>query len=232
MHVMMYRRDGRTYRPVDHSRRVHPRMGGRFSDETSVDPHDTSATNGQALRYRKWKGLRVQTTSVDSSLPGCESLISIRPSNSLHRSTSFPLWYIRFGLSHSLLPPCNPSVPAAQTLHIATCSLSTMFVIKATLKDETRRLVFDGRSFPSYGEVQQKVSDDIVSKACESSLSPFPLPSFIMNRADDKFPPSTPHPYRLSHTYTRRQHILSDSHHLQPPFLHPHLLGQLPRVSG
>lgn len=34
---------------------------------------------------------------------------------------------------------------------------AAMFVIKVTLKDETRRLVFDGRSFPSYGEIQHKV---------------------------------------------------------------------------
>lgn len=33
-----------------------------------------------------------------------------------------------------------------------------MFVIKATLKDETRRLVFDGSRFPAYTEVQSKVS--------------------------------------------------------------------------
>jgi next-to-BRCA1 protein 1 len=33
-----------------------------------------------------------------------------------------------------------------------------MFVIKATLKDETRRLSFEGHKFPSYGEVQTKVS--------------------------------------------------------------------------
>jgi next-to-BRCA1 protein 1 len=33
-----------------------------------------------------------------------------------------------------------------------------MFVIKATLKDETRRLAFEGSRFPPYGEVQQKVS--------------------------------------------------------------------------
>ncbi|ORX38533.1 hypothetical protein BD324DRAFT_577929 [Kockovaella imperatae] len=32
-----------------------------------------------------------------------------------------------------------------------------MFVIKATLKDETRRLVFDGSKFPLYWEVQQKL---------------------------------------------------------------------------
>jgi len=32
-----------------------------------------------------------------------------------------------------------------------------MFVIKATLKDETRRLVFDSSKFPGYGDVQQKV---------------------------------------------------------------------------
>jgi next-to-BRCA1 protein 1 len=33
-----------------------------------------------------------------------------------------------------------------------------MFVIKATLKDETRRVSFDGSRFPAYSEVQQKVS--------------------------------------------------------------------------
>jgi hypothetical protein len=32
-----------------------------------------------------------------------------------------------------------------------------MFVIKATLKDETRRLAFEGSRFPPYGEVQHKV---------------------------------------------------------------------------
>ena len=32
------------------------------------------------------------------------------------------------------------------------------FVIKATLKDETRRLSFDVVKFPPYGEVQRKVS--------------------------------------------------------------------------
>ncbi|KAK4689500.1 hypothetical protein P7C73_g583, partial [Tremellales sp. Uapishka_1] len=32
-----------------------------------------------------------------------------------------------------------------------------VFVIKATLKDETRRLTFDGRRFPAYEEVQQKL---------------------------------------------------------------------------
>lgn len=36
--------------------------------------------------------------------------------------------------------------------------LPTMFVIKATLKDETRRLTFDTNHFPRYYEVQQKVS--------------------------------------------------------------------------
>lgn len=33
-----------------------------------------------------------------------------------------------------------------------------MFVIKATLKDETRRLSFEGVKFPPYNEVQSKVS--------------------------------------------------------------------------
>jgi len=33
-----------------------------------------------------------------------------------------------------------------------------MFVIKVSLKNETRRLVFDGSRFPSYSDVQAKVS--------------------------------------------------------------------------
>ena len=33
-----------------------------------------------------------------------------------------------------------------------------MFVVRATLKDETRRVVFEDRAFPSFGEIQQKVS--------------------------------------------------------------------------
>lgn len=32
-----------------------------------------------------------------------------------------------------------------------------MFVVKATLKDETRRLSFEGSKFPSYGDVQKQV---------------------------------------------------------------------------
>jgi next-to-BRCA1 protein 1 len=38
-----------------------------------------------------------------------------------------------------------------------------MFVIKATLKDETRRLAFEGSRFPPYGEVQHKVGLTITS---------------------------------------------------------------------
>lgn len=38
-----------------------------------------------------------------------------------------------------------------------------MFVIKATLKDETRRLVFDRSGFPQYSEVQQKVSGSLLN---------------------------------------------------------------------
>ena len=32
-----------------------------------------------------------------------------------------------------------------------------MFVVRATHKDETRRLSFEGSKFPSYGQVQIKV---------------------------------------------------------------------------
>jgi hypothetical protein len=45
-----------------------------------------------------------------------------------------------------------------------------MFVIKATLKDETRRLVFDGKGFPPYGEVQQKVSPASTQQSTHSCL--------------------------------------------------------------
>ena len=33
-----------------------------------------------------------------------------------------------------------------------------MFVVKATLRDETRRLVFNSSKFPPYSDVQEKVS--------------------------------------------------------------------------
>lgn len=32
-----------------------------------------------------------------------------------------------------------------------------MFVVKATLRDETRRISFDVNGFPNYGEIQDKV---------------------------------------------------------------------------
>lgn len=36
-----------------------------------------------------------------------------------------------------------------------------VFIIKATLKDETRRLSFDGSKFPHYSDVQAKVSGHV-----------------------------------------------------------------------
>ena len=33
-----------------------------------------------------------------------------------------------------------------------------MFVVKACLRDETRRFTFDGNKFPPYTEIQNKVS--------------------------------------------------------------------------
>jgi hypothetical protein len=33
-----------------------------------------------------------------------------------------------------------------------------MIIIKATLRDETRRLMFDSNGFPEYDDVQQRVS--------------------------------------------------------------------------
>ena len=44
-----------------------------------------------------------------------------------------------------------------------------MFVIKATLRDETRRLVFDGKAFPPYCEIQQKV------RVVSCSSYPYPV---------------------------------------------------------
>ena len=53
-----------------------------------------------------------------------------------------------------------------------------MFVIKASLKDETRRLCFDGLAFPDYEDVQQKVSR---GTRCNCSiLSPL-FDSFIIH---------------------------------------------------
>lgn len=52
-------------------------------------------------------------------------------------------------------PPISLLLPSSPTSFIPT---RTMFVIKATLKDETRRLTFDTSHFPRYYEVQQKVS--------------------------------------------------------------------------
>lgn len=40
-----------------------------------------------------------------------------------------------------------------------------MFIIKATLKDETRRLSFDSTKFPQYAEIQQKVRSLVVASA-------------------------------------------------------------------
>jgi hypothetical protein len=54
-----------------------------------------------------------------------------------------------------------------------------MFVIKATLKDETRRLVFDGSRFPAYTEVQSKVSTTSVVITPQASRRPFvPVAAF------------------------------------------------------
>jgi hypothetical protein len=49
---------------------------------------------------------------------------------------------------------CSVASPPAP----ATSRHSTMFVIKATLKDETRRLTFEGIQFPSFEHIQNKVS--------------------------------------------------------------------------
>jgi hypothetical protein len=37
-----------------------------------------------------------------------------------------------------------------------------MIVIKATLRDETRRLSFDAHGFPPYDEIQQRVSRSLL----------------------------------------------------------------------
>lgn len=52
-------------------------------------------------------------------------------------------------------PPISFLLPSSPTPFFPA---RTMFVIKATLKDETRRLTFDTSHFPRYYEVQQKVS--------------------------------------------------------------------------
>lgn len=49
-----------------------------------------------------------------------------------------------------------------------------MIVIKATLREETRRLTFDSHGFPPYEEVQEKVSGVGWQTGASDSLRPLP----------------------------------------------------------
>ena len=69
-----------------------------------------------------------------------------------------------------------------------------VFVIKATLKDETRRLVFDGNDFPSYGSIQHKVSDGGSQMKGFIVISQISLPiSSVLSGADAILDPLNHH---------------------------------------